>query len=253
MAIGAAAGGVLGGLALGWLASGLCEYDCDNAFAEGLAIGLLGGGVFGGLTGLVVGAAIPAEPGAAETTEDRPWVLGVTVGPRWAGPSTMKGLGPSVGIRAFRPTTSRTRWGFEGAYLGGGSKSWELLGSGRDGTPLTISTTRRESFWSLSVMAARILGSDDRGYLLASAGVYPTVENVTSVRSSEEVDVDVPFRVSERNFGAFPGVSVGGGGLFLVGERFELGGEGRFHLIPGGGDESILPVLSLAVSLQNRR
>lgn len=261
LAIGAATGGVLGGLAIGFLANGLCEYDCDRAFQEGLVIGLMGGGVFGGLTGLVVGAGIQAGPdqdraGPEETLpeEDRHWYLGITLGPRWAGPSTMKGLGPSVGLRAFRPTTSRVQWGFEGAYLGGGSKSLQLLGSGRDdGTPFSISTKWRESLWALSVMATRILGSDNRGYLLASAGAYPTFESVTSVRSPEVADVDVPFRVSDRSYGAFPGLSLGGGGLFPLGEKVQLGGEGRLHLIAGAGDESILPIFSLSASLQYRR
>ena len=81
LVIGAAAGGVVGGLAIGFLASGLCEYDCDRAF-EGYA-GMLHGGVIaslldGAMTNCMFANGIPAITAELTIRFRHPVVIGRT-------------------------------------------------------------------------------------------------------------------------------------------------------------------------------
>jgi hypothetical protein len=70
--IGGITGGVLGSLALGTLAAGLCEINCHGAFANGATIGAALGGAVGAFVGVIAGSFVHHwervwPPGVAST------------------------------------------------------------------------------------------------------------------------------------------------------------------------------------------
>jgi hypothetical protein len=57
--IAALIGGVLGAVTIGGISEGMCEFDCDNAYAEGAVPGAIVGALAAGLViGLPIGAGV---------------------------------------------------------------------------------------------------------------------------------------------------------------------------------------------------
>jgi len=250
--IGGVSGGLLGGLSLGTLGNGLCESECDHAFREGFLIGFLAGGVLGGLTGMVIGAAVPRGTGGPQAVGSEGWALGLGLGPRRAGASTVEGTDLWVGVSALRPTTTRVRWGLELGYLGKGRETQTFSTGGRDGETTFFTNKWRRSIWNLSLVATRSFrrNTPTGGYLLATVGAYPLSESLHSIRTQTTPDPSIPGEVSERSLSVLPGGGIGGGGLWGVGDKVAMGLDSRLHLILGAGDESVLPVFSLGVTVR---
>ena len=255
MFIGAATGGVLGGLGLGVLASAFCEsgQECDTAFRDGFVIGALAGGVTGGLTGLVIGAAIPRERVSSREGEapgpSGPWSLRVSGGYRWAGDGVVEGPGGWAGVAFMRPTSATIRWGIEAAYLGGEGQVSLLTVPGRDGTPVVAERRWDRDLWSLALVASRVFrpGSGEGPYLLANAGLYPALESGSFAPLDAPLSPDLGA-YSESSVEPYPGIGVGGGGVWRTGDRTSVGVEGRFHLLLGAGDGRRLPMVTLGAA-----
>lgn len=256
MIIGAATGGVLSGLGLGYLASGLCEsaQGCDGAFREGFTIGFVAGGVAGGLAGLVIGAAIPRGPEAGATPGDPvppgPWQVRLSGGPRWSGPGEVEGAGAWAGLAVMRPTTPLVRWGMEAFYLAGDRRTSTFTIRDRDGSETLMRDDRNRDLWTVSLVATRSFRprAEEGFYLLASAGVYPLQEEL-AIGPRDPAPGPGPLSLSESSMEAYPGVGLGGGGVWAVAGRWGLGLEGRVHVVIGAGDGLGLPVATLGGSV----
>lgn len=251
--LGAVGGGVFGGLGLGLLAEGLCEASCDNAFLGGFLYGAAGGGILGGTVGLILGAALPARDASAPPPSDeapvsspsaRGWALDLNVAPRWAsGEMELGDGGLSVSVRAIRPTTSGVAWGLEVGHHGSGRSAYTEFFPNPDGSTQRIERRAARRLWSATMIATRTVGVGGRGYLLASAGVYPRREARTTVSTG---DGPVPSW-SETSLDPYPGIGIGGGGRWRVRPSVSVGVEGRGHAILGPG---LWTIGSLGVSIQ---
>ncbi len=249
LVIGGVTGGLAGGLAIGMLADGLCEYDCSNAFREGFVIGLLGGAVVGGLTGMVVGAGFTQGKAVGGEVDQGSWMVGLSGGPRWGGPSKVGGTKGWIGITALRPTTSKVRWGMELAYLGDGTEENALFLPNRAGDTTRVTHRWDREIWNLSLLATRSFFNGGRTsfYLLANAGIYPFLESVESDSEPAPADPSAPYQISESSFSALPGVGIGAGAAWPLGSTVAVALDSRLHLILPVGDGT--PLFSVGVSL----
>lgn len=271
LVIGGVAGGAAGGLFVGLLAQGLCEYECDGAFWGGLALGGAGGAVLGGLTGLVIGAAIPRDssngkPGAGPVSEPDsnrareggsreapgqgtrvPWTVRLSVGPGGPVHSERGGVDTWVSAAVLRSTSSRVRWGVELGYLGSRSQVdiFEIPITPAD--TAVITTTWDRTLWSASFMALRALGPDAHppGYVFATAGVFPYRERVDGTRTGDPPDTPVRPPEAQESTRFLPGVGLGGGGRWPLGEWAWLGVDARMNLVLGAEDELGIGLASL--------
>lgn len=271
LVIGGIAGGAVGGLFVGLLAQGLCEYECDGAFLGGMAIGGAGGAALGGLTGLVIGAAIPreaptreagAEPGSGPTPtrppeggspsgpdegSRLPWTVRLAVGPGWPVHSERGGVDPWISAALLRSTSSRIRWGVEVGYLGSRRQVDVFSIPITTADTAVITNTWDRTLWSGAFMALRTLGSDVHplGYVFATAGVFPFQESVRGTRTGDPPGTPVlPPQPSESTV-FLPGVGVGGGGRWPLGDWAWLGVDGRMNLVLGEEDELGIGLASL--------
>lgn len=247
MGSGAIAGGILGAATIGLLSQVLCEASsCSPSLSEGIMMGLVGGATFGGVSGLVFGSALRAGPRPDEDGLPSP-ELALYGGGRWAGPSEVSGVGPFLGVRGLRSTTTRVGFGFEVAFLGGSTESNTFTTANRDGVPIRFDEHSDRTVWTASFVAVRRLGEPPVAgpYLVASTGVYPLAERLT-FRRSGGVEPDTPTEGRDHSWQPVPGIALGGGTSSKVADKLRLGGEARVHVLVGAGDDGVLALFSLA-------
>lgn len=262
--IGAVTGGVLGGLSIGFLSSALCEYECNGAFLVGFVYGGVAGGAVGALTGLVIGAAIPRgapedeseeapspHPAAAGEVEPAysgtPWTLRLAAGPRFGTNHQFGGTDWWTSLTALRATSTRVRWGMEVGYLGHRSETEIFTLVPREGEVVTVTNVWERRMWTASLVAARSVGSGARpaGYILATAGVYPYREVLTTTREGDAPDVVLFTRTPRRDTTPYPGVGVGTGGTWRLGPSVGVGLDARLHMVLGAGNDLGIPLATV--------
>lgn len=244
---GAAAGGGLGGLALGVLARGLCEGgDCEGSFGKGFLVGMAGGAVAGGIAGMVLGAAFPADGPVAD---GRSWTARAGIRHAWSG--GLEGTGASVGGSTLRATTARTSFGVELGYLGRAREAGpEVLAPGGrpGGSGETVRLRQEWRVGRLALVATHVPGSTGsaRPFLLASFGLYPTLETLVELRGEA---ADPARRVVGRTFVPAPGLGVGAGVRLPTGGRYGLELRSRLEVVAGIGENDVAPFFQVDLGL----
>ena len=195
----------------------------------------------------------PAQPREGETPTSSgrdtpgPWTVRLALGPGWPVHSERGGVNAWISGAVLRSTSSRVRWGVEIGYLGRRSQVDAF------NIPITladtavITTNWERTLWSGSFMALRTLGSDvrPRGYVFATAGVFPFRESVSGTRTGDPPGTPVRPPQPQESTVYLPGVGVGGGGRWPLGEWAWLGADARMNLVLGEEDELGIGLASL--------